>query len=233
MNALLAAAEVRSTERLSPSYVRLQLGHPDLADFGVDGPRYDQRIKLLLPGPDGLPRLDPETWWADWSALPEETRGHLRTYTIRDVRGSGPDTRLVVDVVLHPGAHGPGSAWAARAAVGARVLVLCPRRGTPFGGIEFAPGDASRLLLAGDETAVPAIAAILELLPSEARGAAFLEVPEEADVQALAAPPGVRVTWLARRGGPVGSLLPRAVLTHLGAGAPPPVADHEVDPDLW
>ena len=39
----------------------------------------------------------------------------MRTYTVRDVRGSGVDTRLVVDLVLHldDGATGPGSRWAA------------------------------------------------------------------------------------------------------------------------
>ncbi|SFB90360.1 NADPH-dependent ferric siderophore reductase, contains FAD-binding and SIP domains [Nocardioides terrae] len=233
MSPLLASVEVRTIERLSPSFVRLELGGADLAHFGVDGPLYDQRIKLLIPGPAGLPELGADTWWADWCALPEATRGHVRTYTVREVRGCGPDTRLVVDVVLHPGAHGPGSSWAARASVGDRALVLCPRRGTPFGGIEFAPCDAERLLLAGDETAVPAIAAILSLLPADARGAAFLEVPLGGDVQPLLAPPDVAINWLPRAGAPLGCRLTAAVLAHLGGAAMPTVADDEVDPDLW
>lgn len=238
MSPLLATVEVREVERLSPSYVRVELGGPELADFGVDGPLYDQRIKLLLPGPAGLPALRPESWWADWCALPEETRGHVRTYTVREVRGEGADTRLVVDFVLHPGAHGPGSSWAAAAAVGDRIMTLCPRRGAAFGGIEFAPGGASRLVLAGDETAVPAIASILALLPDDARGAAFLEVPVESDAQPLTAPAGMRVAWLPREGSPVGSRLADAVLAHLGGAAPDAeavlaVSDEEVDPNLW
>ena len=233
MSALLATVEVRATERLSPSYVRLELGGPDLADFGVDGPLWDQRVKLLLPGPAGLPRLGAETWWSDWCALPEETRGHVRTYTVREARGEGADTRLVIDVVLHPGAHGPGSSWAAEAAVGDRIIVLGPRRGVPFGGIEFAPGDASRLLLAGDETALPAIAAILAQLPSDAQGDAFLEVPVGGDVQPLVAPRGIAVNWLPRARAPLGERLSAAVLSHLGGGAAPRVADEEVDPGLW
>ena len=48
---LLADVEVVSVERLSPTFVRVELGGSDLADFGVDGPRYDQRIKLVLPDP--------------------------------------------------------------------------------------------------------------------------------------------------------------------------------------
>ena len=48
---------------------------------------------------------------------PAEQRGHMRTYTVRDVVGSGVDTRLVVDRVLHgDGGHGPGGDWAARVA---------------------------------------------------------------------------------------------------------------------
>lgn len=233
MSGLLATVEVRATERLSPSYVRVELGSEDLSRFGVDGPLYDQRIKLLLPGPDGLPALGAETWWADWRALPSETRGHLRTYTIREVRGSGAHTRLVVDFVLHPGAQGPGSSWARQARPGDRIMVLCPRRGAPFGGIEFVPRGADRLLLAGDETAVPAIASILARLPADAQGAAFLEVPAGGDVQPLRAPPGVDLNWLPRAGAPVGARLSGAVLAHLGGGAAPVVTDDEVDPDLW
>ena len=48
----------------------------------------------------------------------------MRTYTVREVRGEGADTRLVVDFVLHlaEGATGPGSAWAAQATVGDRLV---------------------------------------------------------------------------------------------------------------
>jgi NADPH-dependent ferric siderophore reductase len=231
---LLATVEVRRAERLSPSYVRIELGSPELAEFGVDGPLYDQRIKLIFPGSAGLPVISPESWWTDWCALPEDSRGHIRTYTIREVLGSGEDTRLAVDFVLHPGAHGPGSSWAAGAAVGDRIMLLCPRRGVTWGGIEFVPGDADSLLLAGDETAVPAMAAILSMLPGDSRGAAFLEVPVGGDVQPLPAPPGVAINWLPRAGAPLGSRLSSAVLEHLGGGAAAPqVADDEVDPDLW
>lgn len=234
MNPVLATVSVTAVERRSPSYARIELAGPDLADFGVDGPLYDQRIKLLFPGPSGtLPTLGAD-WWGDFMALPEDERGHVRTYTIREVRGTGADTRLVVDFVLHPDDHGPGSSWAGHAAEGDRILVLCPRRGEPFGGIEFVPGDAERVLLVGDETAVPAVAAILSHLPAEARGAAFLEVPHAADVQDLIGPAGVTLTWLPREGVALGKLLHAAVLEHVGADVPPPVvADDEVDPDLW
>ncbi|MFC4784519.1 siderophore-interacting protein [Nocardioides sp. MAHUQ-72] len=237
---ILDEVEVVAVQRLSPSYVRVELGGPALADFGVDGPLLDQRIKLVIPGADGrLPsfRDADESWYATWLGLPVEERGHLRTYTIRDVRGSGAATRLVVDFVVHPepGATGPGSSWASRAEVGDRLVVVAPRRGEPFGGIEFAPGDARVLLLAADETAVPAVCSILEDLPADTVGAAFLEVPLGGDVQRPRHPAGVDVVWLPREGAALGQRLRAAVLTHLGAGAEP-VPDlpaDEVGTDLW
>jgi NADPH-dependent ferric siderophore reductase len=68
------------------------------------------------------------------------------------------------------------------------------------------------LLLAGDETAAPAICAILERLPADARGEALLEVPEPADALPVAGPPGVTVGWLARGAGPPGARLVPAVV---------------------
>ncbi len=202
---------VRRVERLSPSFVRVELGSPALADLGIAVPWYDQRIKLVFAG------------------------DQMRTYSVRDVVGSGEDTRLVVDLVLHgDGGHGPGGDWAAAVEVGDRVVTLAPRRGHFFGGIEFEPGDADRLLLVGDETAVPAVAAILEQLPVTARGAVFLEVPTAADALTLRHPDGVTVRWLPREGGPRGVTMHAAVLAHLGGEVRPAVVgDDEVDPDLW
>lgn len=239
---ILDEVEVRSVDRLSPSFVRLELGGDCLADFGVDGPLYDQRIKLVFPNDAGrLPSFADadESWWDTWLDIPESERGHMRTYTVRAVRGTGTDTRLVVDVVLHleGDAVGPGSRWAAQAEVGDRLVTICPRKGVAYGGIEFAPGAAHDLLLVADETAVPAVCSILEDLGPDARGTAFLEVPLAADADALreqTAPAGVRVVWLPRDGAGLGTLLDREVRAHLGiGGATAPVPDAEVDPDLW
>ena len=218
---LLADLEVVSVERLSPTFVRVELGGPELAELGVDGPLWDQRIKLAFP--------DPAT-----------DRGHMRTYTIRDLRGSGEDTTLVVDMVLHLEGDlvGPGSTWASHAAPGMRIGVVAPRRGFPFGGIEFTPAPGADLLLVGDETAVPAICTVLEQLPDDARGAAFLEVPVAADIQDVRAPAGVDVVWLARDDEALGVRLHDAVVAHLGPrsisrAARVEVGPDEVDPDLW
>ena len=94
--------------------------------------------------------------------------------------------------------------------------MIGPRRGISWGGMEFEPGDAERLLLAGDETAVPAMSRILGDLPADTSGAAFLEVPQADDVLTVSAPAGVQVTWLPRAGAPLGQRLTDTVLAHLG-----------------
>jgi NADPH-dependent ferric siderophore reductase len=242
---LFTEVEVVAIERLSPTFVRVELGSPDLADFGVDGPRWDQRIKLILPDPDtgGITSTEgaDESWLATWLEQPAAERGHMRTYTIRDVRGSGAGTTFVVDMVLHLEGDlvGPGSLWASRASVGDRIALLAPRRGHPYGGIEFTPAPGAHLLLVGDETAVPAVCTVLEQLPDDATGTAFLEVPVAADVQEVRRPAGVEVVWLAREGDELGTGLHDAVVAHLdplstcSAGAQVEVAPDEVDPDLW
>jgi NADPH-dependent ferric siderophore reductase len=235
---ILDEVEVVAVERLSPTYVRVELGSPVLADFGVDGPLYDQRIKLVFPNDAGtLPSFEgaDESWFAAWLEIPASARGHMRTYTVREVRGTGVDTRLVVDLALHldDGATGPGSAWASRASVGDRLVLVGPRKGQPFGGIEFVPGTARLLMMAADETAVPAVCSILEDLPSAACGVAFLEVPDPADVQDVDHPVGVEVLWLPRGEHPLGARLHAAVLDYLGTGSVPLVEPEDVDPDLW
>jgi NADPH-dependent ferric siderophore reductase len=234
---LLARLTVRSVERLSPSFTRIELGGPEMVDFGVEGPLYDQRIKLIFPGPTGLPTLTAEHWWEELTALPEETRGAVRTYTIAEAVGDGADTRILVDFVLHPGAHGPGSGWAEKAQVGDEVLGALPHRERPTGGIEFEPGDADRLLLVGDETALPAIGQILRDLSvagGDGRtGAVFVEIPSSDDIRDLPAVEGVEVTWLPRGDRAIGEPMIEAVSAHLGfAPAPEPVVEpaSSVDP---
>ncbi|WP_370240682.1 siderophore-interacting protein [Aeromicrobium sp.] len=245
---LLEEVEVAAVRRVSPSFVRLELAGPALAELGPDGPLLDQRFKLLVPAPGAaLPDLRSAgaDWWTAFQRLPERERGTLRTYTIRDRVGEGAATRLQVDVVVHADdAHepGPGCRWALAARPGDRALVLAPRRGHDFGGIEWAPGTAEHLVLAGDETALPAIRGILRGLPADARGAAVVELPLTADVPTdVVAPAGIALTWLPRDGAARGAALHAAVLAEIGAAAavtaevaaPPSVDDDEVDPDLW
>ncbi|MEU4541073.1 siderophore-interacting protein [Streptosporangium sp. NPDC023825] len=246
-------AEVVRAVRLGPNFVRVTFGGEDLAGFADKG--FDQRIKVILPLPDGsiTPLGDGDDWYQRWRALPDELRNPIRTYTARAVR---PELReLDIDFVLH-GEVGPASRWATRVAPGDRVVVVGPNAAHPgpVGGQEWAPpAGASHLLLAGDETAVPAIAAIVESLSGSVRATALLEVPEAADALPLDVRPGVEVVWLPREGARHGDLLIPAVRDTLsaltapggalaggpavpaaGPGAANPLEDVDVDEEiLW
>ncbi|MEU4679318.1 siderophore-interacting protein [Micromonospora sp. NPDC023737] len=232
--------EVRAVQRLSPSFVRVTFTGPDLDRFADNG--WDQRIKLALPlpGQHGVRLPDGADWYARWRALPEEQRNPIRTYTVRAVR---PHLAEVdIDLVLH-GDGGPATRWARRARPGDELALVGPDAGYPghHGGIEFQLPSTGRLLLAGDETAAPAIGAILERLPLDACGRALIEVPEAADALPLVTPPGVELTWLPRGAAAYGSLLVPAVTAATGdlitASAEPATGlDDDVDVDteiLW
>ncbi|MER7456819.1 siderophore-interacting protein [Micromonospora sp. NPDC126480] len=239
----LFTVEVRSVRRLSPSFVRVTFTGPDLDRFADNG--YDQRVKLAfpLPGERGARLPEGPDWYARWRALPEHERNPIRTYTVRAVR---PELSEVdVDLVLH-GDGGPATRWARRVRPGDAIAILGPDAGYTgdHGGVEFRPPAAGDLLLAGDETAVPAICAILDRLPLTARGRVLLEVPETDDVLPVAAPPGMAVTWLARDGQAYGARLVPAVsaaaaellagTTGPADGSAEPVAEVDVDAEiLW
>ncbi len=99
--------------------------------------------------------------------------------------------------------------------VGDTLTLLGPDRrcGEPCRGIEWQPpADAGgRVLLAGDETAAPAICSILESLPRHARGHAVIEVPTALDLLDVRAPAGVEVVWCPRGDAPRGEALLAAV----------------------
>lgn len=242
---VLARAEVRAVERVSPNFVRVTFGGDDLFEFGTPGDVFDSRIKIVFPPASGiLPDLDRETgdWWGSFLAVPEEERGSMRTYSVRELRVTDAGTELDVDFVLHlaPGLTGPASRWADAAAVGKELFIVGPRRGVPasaHGGAEYEPCRATSVVLAGDETAAPAIARILEDAPSDLRGCAFIEVPTPADILRIDAPAGVEVHWLPRDAGePHGVRLIPAVLAYLGdADAADEIDVKDIDTEdlLW
>ena len=201
---------VAAIERLSASFTRVTFTGPELHEFGTAG--LDQRIKLVLPLPEiGVAHFPRGTaWYECWRNLPDGLRNPIRTYTVRAVR---PQRREIdIDFVMH-GDGGPAACWVASAAVGDQLTVVGPdeRGENPRVGIEWRPGTARTLLIAGDETAAPAICSILAALPRDAIGTAIIEVPHAADVLPTDAPSGVRVTWLARTLAGHGAALDTAV----------------------
>ncbi|MTD55089.1 siderophore-interacting protein [Amycolatopsis sp. RM579] len=174
----------------------------------------DAYVKLFfpLPGQDRprLPDLGSESWYRTYLAMPEETRPPMRTYTIRAHRG----TEVDIDFVLHDDG-GPAGTWAAAAQPGDQVTVL----GT--GGLHLPPPDTEWQLLIGDESALPAIGAILEQLPPGAIAHAFIEVDGPAEEQRFTTLGNIDVRWVHRGSAPHGESVLNAVrFARLPEGTP-------------
>jgi len=186
---------VSAIRELSPHFTRVTFSDAELQFFGTD--RLDQRIKVVLPLENhgyATFLMDAE-WYSHWRTLPDDERNVFRTYTVRDVR---PETgELDVDFVSH-GDGGPAARWLLTAAVGDELVIVGPdaRSRDSHVGIDWRPGAAKSVLLVGDETATPAICAILESLDPSITAHAFIEVPSAADF--LPIDTHAKVTWLAR-----------------------------------
>ncbi|MFS8098896.1 siderophore-interacting protein [Lentzea alba] len=178
---------VREVLPLTPRMVRMTFTGDGLTEVG-NWP--DQQLKLLFPKPGGSAEVssseDVGSWYQAYLAIPEAERPWMRSFTVRAL----VDGVLTVDFVLH-GDSGPASAWAASAQPGDVIgrFGPSPDYARPL-------GTADLLVFAGDETALPAIASLLELLPGSQEWLAFVEVADPLEEQDI---PGVR--WVHRSAG--------------------------------
>ncbi|MFF2524350.1 siderophore-interacting protein [Streptomyces liangshanensis] len=193
-------AQVVRTEWITPHMVRLVLGGDGLDGLEI-GEFTDHYVKVLF-APAGVSYPEPFDMERVREDFPREQWPTTRTYT---VRAWDPEAReLSVDFVVH-GDEGLAGPWAARAQVGETMRFLGPGGG-------YAPDAAADWhLLAGDESALPAIAASLERVPAGAVVHAFVEVPGPGEEQKITTPDGVEVRWLHRGDRPVGEALVAAV----------------------
>ena len=193
--------ELKRREQLSPALTRFVFGGPEVAEMKTLAA--DQRIKIFFPDASGQPPSLPggSEWYQAYRSVEPARRPPMRTYTIRALRAEQEE--VDVEFVLH-GENGPASAWATHARIGDRLQLAAPNRqyGDDPGGYEWKPPAGVRHIpLIADETALPAVAGILEELAGEAEPPvveAFLEVPGEADILDLPAIPAARLHWLPR-----------------------------------
>ncbi|MFE6721971.1 siderophore-interacting protein [Streptomyces albidoflavus] len=188
---------VRARERISPHRVRVTLGGDDVRHLEPSG--YDRSGRLFFAGPgeeEAVVLPDSERWMLQLALAGSRPRPHVRTYTLRRVRPEAGE--LDLEVALHgaggSGAPaGPGVWWALGAALGSRVAFLDE-------GFSYAPPPgAAWQLLVGDETALPALLAVLECSAPGLPAVVFAEVPAPEDIPGgVIAPPGSTVRWLPR-----------------------------------
>lgn len=156
------------TTVLSPGFTRVTLGGRDLAGFASLGPA--DHVKLLFPDGESTAKRD---------------------YTPREFRAEGgAPAELDIDFFRH--GAGPASEWVAWAEPGDELAVGGPR------GSHLLPTGASRFVLGADESALPALARWIELLPDEMEILAFVQLDNQSDAAYLE-PDHVhkaRVVWL-------------------------------------
>ncbi|MFF0265620.1 siderophore-interacting protein [Kribbella sp. NPDC004536] len=192
-------ATVAAVDDLSPHLRRVTFVAPRIKEAVTAGP--DQRIKVLLAPPNGSAIRLPSgpDWYADWCAQSVDERFIMRTYTVRALRPEVAE--LDVEFVLH-GVNGPASAWVSSAQPGDQVGLLLPfavdttsTKGLLHSGVDYVPPATSvRRVLVADETALPALAGILEELPAGVDATVFVAVPSEADIRPLTG--AADVTWV-------------------------------------
>ena len=188
---------VAAVTQVTPSVRRVFLAGPEAA-VAAAGPT----VNVLVPRVGDLAPRWPHVARDGRIVWPDGSHGvSLRSYTAR--RQDPAAGEVEMDFVLH--GDGPAAAWAAAAEAGALLGVA--------GSGALGDRPAGWLLLAGDETALPAISRILTSAPASTVGIALLEVAGAEEEQPLHAPPGVTVRWLHRSGTPPGesTLLAEAV----------------------
>jgi NADPH-dependent ferric siderophore reductase len=145
--------------------------------------------RVQLSGPE-LAEFDPRPGQEIILLLPQHLDEPIRRhYTIR--RFDPAQKLLDVDFVMH--GDSPAVRWAASAKKGDPLAVMGPR-----GRITIVP-DADWHLFSGDDTALPAIFAMVQALPAKAKAYVFLEVGDDGDRQELVSDADVTLEWLDRR----------------------------------
>lgn len=148
--------------------IRLSFATPDVGKLANDG----MHVRLMLPANRSMTPIWPSVAANGRTVWPRgENKLHLRYYTIRSARADVGE--VDIDVVRHDG--GVVSDWAFAASPGDRIGVMGPGGGTT-------PGITQNLFIAGDPTALPAMARMLEELGRDATGHVVCGIPDGADV---------------------------------------------------
>jgi NADPH-dependent ferric siderophore reductase len=184
---------VVSAEDVTPHMRRVKFACADVTPF-VGG---DMHVRLLASPRGRTPvwpgiRADGRVAWPDG-----EDELLVRVYTIRavDVERS----ELWIDFLQHPilGIETPGADFAKDAQAGDKLALLGPAGG----GLP----TAQSIFLAGDESALPAIARIAAEVAPGTRMQAIIEVSDHAEEQPLPTRGSLDIRWLHRKSYPAGA----------------------------
>ena len=187
---LFRRVRVAAVDARSPRLLRVTLAGPELEGFDLGLPAAS--VRLLVPPTDQLTDGSPTgavllpVWNGNEFLYADGSRPAIRTLT--PVRFDGDALELDVEIVLH--GAGPLSTWAAAAEPGAHVAVAGTGRGYSV------DPDVLDVVLAGDESALPAIGVLLAALPAAASVRVLVEVADPAARIDLPPHPGRTERWI-------------------------------------
>ncbi len=195
---LTGVGVVTAVERPTPKLARITFEGPGVAGFPDE--EAGEIITLIWPAEGRDEIVLPGDNWRFPPGTPQQ---HWRNFTIRDYDPDAP--AMVVDFVLH-GRHGIASSWALDAQPGDVLGFAGPR-------LHYVTEpDRDWTLLAGDETALPSIAATLERMEPGHRVFALVEIAGPEERQEIETHADATITWVQRDGAPhVSRELERAV----------------------
>ncbi|MFJ8039003.1 siderophore-interacting protein [Kitasatospora sp. NPDC096147] len=194
--------EVKQVVRVTPGTVRVTFAGEALEGFCEQQPT--DHVKLCFAEEGATVPVEPVVVDDTWVDAPEGMSEPLtRDYTIRHYRRA--EQELDIDMVLH--GTGVGSTWAAQAQPGMKLGVFGPR------GSEVIDFVHDWYLLAAEETALPALARWIEMLPAGVKVIAFAEVPGPEDEQVFETATDLTMTWVHRGSAQAGTtdLLEQAI----------------------
>lgn len=163
------------------AYVRLRLVEARPGELaGFVAPGGGDHVRVIVGTPDGGPAT------VDEAGAPI---GEARTETVVD--HSVDEGWIDLDVLVHgsPGAElGMIGAWAARAPLGSPAVMMGPKGSVVLSG---APGE---VVLAGDDSALPAVRRSLRMLGPGITGHLLLETRFDLTALGIVPPDGLRVS---------------------------------------
>lgn len=170
---------------------RITVGGEQLGAFGRHdawtAPGFDDHVKLIFSSDGDVASALPIQMehGIEWGS--SDSR-QARDYTPRAVRETPTGLEVDLDFVMH--GDGPAASWAATAAVGDDLWFVGPKSSTVL------PDDLDWIVLAGDETALPAIGRFLDERPSAAPARVVVTVESDVARQDLALRDGDTVRWI-------------------------------------
>ncbi|WP_297553374.1 siderophore-interacting protein [uncultured Corynebacterium sp.] len=187
---------MENIEDISPAMRRITLSGEQLQEHERDGISvpsllshgFDDDVRLIFPDPETGERPHPIAQNDGNLLWPEAVKNLFRTYTVRYF--DAVNGRLAIDFARH--GEGLAENWSQSVRIGDPIFVAGPKSCAQL------PTHTDWLLLAGDETALPAIGRCLESLPSGHDAIAVVEVPTSADIQDLDIPDSVQIHWAIR-----------------------------------